>query len=148
MEIKRRLKKIEANFISLVGKGANNKIIIFKSANINDGMQYEKHVNIKKVDEDQHMVYGIVYSPDEIDLQGDFASAEVIKDMAYSFMKNARTNNVDQHHNFIGDEGFVAESWLIKPGDGVFTYEKEGSWAVGIKVEKEETWQLELLLRK
>jgi hypothetical protein len=142
MEMKRRLKKVDANFISLVGKGANNKIIIFKSANITGSQQYEKQVKIQKIDEDQHLVYGIVYSPDEIDLQGDLASAEVIKDMAYNFMKNARTNNVDQQHNFIGDEGFVAESWLTKQCDNVFPTEKEGSWAVGIKVEKEDTWQL------
>jgi hypothetical protein len=142
MEMKRRLKKVDANFISLVGKGANNKIIIFKSANITGGLQYEKQVSIKKIDEDQHLVYGIVYSPDEVDLQGDLASADVIKDMAYNFMKNARTNNVDQQHNFIGDEGFVAESWLTKQGDTIFPSEKVGSWAVGIKVEKEETWQL------
>lgn len=142
MEMRRRLKKVDANFISLVGKGANNKIIIFKSAQNNGGLQYEKQFEIRKVVDDQRMVYGIVYSPDEIDLQGDTASAEVIKDMAYDFMKNARTNNVDQQHNFIGGEGFVAESWLTKTGDNVFPFEKEGSWAVGIKVEKEETWQL------
>ena len=86
MEMKRRLKKVEANFISLVGKGANNKIIIFKSVQNSGGLQYQKQVEIKKVDEEQHMVYGIVYSPDEVDLQGDIASAEVIKDMAYSFI--------------------------------------------------------------
>jgi hypothetical protein len=142
MEIKRRLKKVEAEFISLVGKGANNKIIIFKAGQNTGGFQVQKQVDIKKVDEDQRMVYGIVYSPDEVDLQGDIASAEVIKEMAYSFMKNAKTNNIDQQHNFISDEGFVAESWLTKAGDSVFPLEKEGSWAVGIKIEKEETWQL------
>lgn len=142
MEIKRRLKKVEAEFISLVGKGANNKIIIFKAGQNAGGFQIQKQVEIKKLDEDQRMVYGIVYSPDEVDLQGDIASAEVIKDMAYSFMKNAKTNNVDQQHNFISDEGFVAESWLTKTGDSIFPLEKEGSWAVGIKIEKEETWQL------
>jgi crotonobetainyl-CoA:carnitine CoA-transferase CaiB-like acyl-CoA transferase len=142
MEIKRRLKKVEANFISLVGKGANNKIIIYKSANDSLGEKLQKQIEIKKIDEDQHMVYGIVYSPDEIDLQGDLASADVIKDMAYNFMKNAKTNNVDQQHNFVSDEGFVAESWLTKKADPVFPFEKEGSWAVGIKVEKDDTWQL------
>ena len=142
MEIKRRLKKVEANFISLVGKGANNKIIIYKSANDSIGEQFQKQIEIRKIDEDQHMVYGIVYSPDEVDLQGDLASADVIKDMAYNFMKNAKTNNVDQQHNFVSDEGFVAESWLTKQADPVFPLEKEGCWAVGIKVEKDDTWQL------
>jgi hypothetical protein len=142
MEVKRRLTKVEANFISLVGKGANNKIIIFKAEPEGGELQYQKQVEIKKIDDEQKMVYGIVYSPDEVDLQGDIASADVIKNMAFSFMKNARTNNVDKQHNFISDEGFVAESWLTKNGDPVFPEEKAGSWAVGIKVEKEETWQL------
>ena len=142
MEIKRRLKKVEAEFISLVGRGANNKIIIFKSAQSQGVPQIQKEIEIKKIDEDQRMVYGVVYSPEEVDLQGDIASAEVIKDMAYNFMKSAKTNNVDQQHNFISDEGFVAESWLVKQGDPVFPQEKEGSWAVGIKIEKDETWRL------
>lgn len=137
----RRLKKIDVNFISLVDKGANRKKLIFKMENGND-TAFEKSILIKKLDEDQRMIFCIVYSPGEIDSQGDTASAEVIKDAAYNFMRCARTNNVDKQHDFIPDEGFVAESWIVKENESVFPDEPAGSWAVGIKVENEDTWNL------
>lgn len=138
-EKKRFLKSVNVNFISLVDKAANQKTIIFKSADPSKNT-YQKIVQLKKVDEDQHMVYGIVYSPDQPDTDGDFTNAEVIKQMAYDFMKNRNTTNIDKQHDFNADEGFVAESWITKSGDPIFTLEPEGSWAVGIKVIKEDTW--------
>lgn len=138
-EKKRFLKSVNVNFISLVDKAANQKTIIFKSADPSKNT-YQKIVQLKKVDEDQHMVYGIVYSPNQPDTDGDFTTAEVIKQMAYDFMKNRNTTNIDKQHDFNADEGFVAESWLTKSGDPIFTLEPEGSWAVGIKVIKEDTW--------
>lgn len=138
----RRLKKVDVSFISLVNKGANQKTIIYKSAEGATKPNLSLAIPIKKTDEEQRMVYGIVYSPDEVDSQGDIAAADVIKDMAYSFMRKSQTGNVDQQHNFQAGDGFVAESWLVKSGDPVFPMEKEGSWAVGIKVEKNDTWEL------
>ena len=136
----RKLKKIDVNFISLVDRGPNRKKLIFKN-NTGNASAFEKDIPIKKFDEEQKLVFCIVYSPDETDAQGDSASADVIKEAAYNFMKCARTNNVDKQHDFIPDEGFVAESWIVKENDNVFPGEPEGSWAVGIKVENEETWQ-------
>lgn len=56
-------------------------------------------------------------------------------------MKAARVGNVDKDHSFEPEDGaFVAESWLVKASDPVFPEEKEGSWAVAIKVEDDELW--------
>jgi hypothetical protein len=137
----RKLKKIDVSFISLVDKGANRKRLIFKNCE-GAASAIEKTLPIKKYDDEQKMVFCIVYSPDEIDTQGDYAPADVIKEAAYNFMRSARTNNVDKQHDFVPDEGFVAESWLVKENDSVFPEEPLGSWAVGIKVENDETWQL------
>jgi hypothetical protein len=136
---KRYLKSVNVNFISLVDKGANQKTIIFKSADPTKNT-YQKIIRLKKVDEDQRLVYGIVYSPDEVDTDGDFTTADVIKDAAYTFMKNRNTLNVDKQHDFDPNEGFVAESWLTKKKDPVFPDDPEGSWAVAIKVTKDDTW--------
>ena len=137
----RRLKKIDVNFISLVDKGANRKKLIFKRDGAGE-FAFEKFLNIKKQDIEERMIFCIVYSPEEPDTQGDSASADVIKDAAYNFMRSARTNNVDKQHDFVPDEGFVAESWIIKENDFVFPEEAQGSWAVGIKVENDDTWEL------
>ncbi|HEX2868796.1 MAG TPA: XkdF-like putative serine protease domain-containing protein [Ignavibacteriales bacterium] len=137
----RRLLDADVTFISLCGKGANKKTLIYKSQNT-QAPTLQKTVQIKKVDSDEHKVYCIVYSPDETDSQGDTADKTAIEKMAYGFMKSGRNKNVDQDHDFTPDEGFIAESWILKTSDPVFPLEKEGSWAVCIKVENEETWQM------
>ncbi|MDD4291982.1 MAG: XkdF-like putative serine protease domain-containing protein [Clostridia bacterium] len=135
---KRLLKSVKVAFISLVDKGANNKTVIYKSADPTKNT-YQKTVEIKKFDEEQGLIYGIVYSPDQVDTDGDYTTAEVIKAMAYDFMKEAKTNSVDQQHDYVAKDGcYVAESWILKSGDPVFPGEPEGSWAVAIKVENEE----------
>lgn len=139
MNPKRIIKKANVTFISLVPHGANQKTIIYKS-NEPDNSNLVKEVLITKVNEEQRLVYGIVYSPDEIDAHGDTASAEVIKQMAYDFMKDRKTDKVDKIHNEQAGEGFVAESWLTKDNDAIFNDAKPGSWAVAIKIEKDETW--------
>lgn len=137
----RRLKKIDVNFISLVDKGANRKKLIFKR-DAEGETAFEKILPIRKQDNEERIIFCIVYSPDEFDTQGDCASADVIKEASYGFMRSARTNNIDKQHDCIADEGFVAESWIVKENDFVFPEETEGSWAVGIKVENKETWNL------
>ena len=83
---KRRLKKVDVSFISLVAKGANQKTIIYKSAEASDNPLYSKTISIKKYDEEKGILYGLVYSPDEVDSQGDIASADVIETMAHDYV--------------------------------------------------------------
>ena len=128
------LKEVRVKFISLVDIPANKRGIIWKSEN-------QMIIPIAKINKEKKMVYGIVYAPNEEDTDGDFMTPEEIEKMAYDFMKNGRTRNVDRQHDFQPDEGFVAESWLIRKNDPLFPHEKEGAWAVGIKVENKETWE-------
>jgi len=136
MKAKRKLKNVIVDFISLVHRGANNKTIIYKENQAGE----DARISIQKLDEDKHLVYGIVYSPDEVDSQGDFAQKSTIQEMAYNFMKSGHLNNVDLQHNYNPGYGFIAESWLVKENDSVFPDEKEGSWAVVIKVEDSKLW--------
>lgn len=135
------LKNIKVEFISLVHKGANRKSVIWKSADKEPDNQRE--IPIKKTDEEKQLVYGIVYSPDEVDTDGDYTTSAEIEKSAHDFMKSARVGNVDKDHSFEKEDGaFVAESWIVRKEDPVFPDEKEGSWAVAIKVEDEELWSL------
>jgi len=131
----RELQDIEVTYISLVEAGANKKNIIFKSDE-NEPV-WNKEINISKKDEKEGVVYGIVYSPDEVDTQGDFAKTKEIKKAAYNFMKKKRVDSVDTSHSFKKAGAFVCESWILKKDDPLFKKEKEGSWAVGIKIEDE-----------
>ncbi len=133
------MKNINVEFISLVRKGANRKKILWKSA---ENPQEQKQIPIAKTDEEKHLVYGVVYAPNEIDSQGDYTTAEEIEKAAHNFMKEGRVGNIDRHHSFAAEDGaFVAESWIIKAGDPVFPDEKEGAWAISVKIEDEELWE-------
>ncbi|RAZ54553.1 XkdF-like putative serine protease domain-containing protein [Campylobacter hyointestinalis] len=129
-----KLENLEVSCISLVKSGANKKSIIYKSGGTPN---LEKEIKIVK-SSDEGMVYAVVYSPDEIDTQGEFADANTIKKAAYGFMKSGFTKNIDKEHDFKSVDAYVAESWLIRKGDPLFLNEKEGSWAVGIKLESDE----------
>lgn len=137
------LKDIRVTFLSLVPKGANKKRIIWKSAETEEGEPLvEAELKNLKKSEEKRMVYGIVYSPDQVDTQGDFAKADEIAKAAHGFMKEALTGNVDVKHDFDArDDAYVAESWITKGVDSLFDKEPAGSWAVGIKVESDELWE-------
>ena len=85
-------------------------------------------------------VYGIVYSPDKVDLQGDTATAETIRKAEQTFMKQGRLKNIDTNHQFAKVQAFVTETWIVKASDPMFPND-EGAWAVGIKIEDEALWK-------
>lgn len=131
-----RLSNIAITHISLVKAGANKKSIIYKSTDSKP--TYERDIKFKKSDDEKGIVYGIVYAPEEVDTDGDYASADEIIKAAYLFMKERNTTNVDKQHSFDNEEAFVAESWIVKENDAVFPDEPIGSWAVAIKLESAE----------
>jgi len=151
MKPRRRLKKIWVDFISLVEEGANRRTVIWKSILNLPGKTPLNHAfPILKVDTDQRMVYGIVYAPDEIDTEGDIASAGVIKEAAHRFMREKQkdrtgepgkdTRSIDKRHNENPDQGYVAESWIVRKDDAFFPDDID-AWAVGIKIEDDNTWE-------
>lgn len=136
------LRRINVDFLSLVAKGANGKKIIYKS----DGTRQQGSEDIELVvrkfckSDEKQMVYAVVYSPDEVDSQNEFAKSDEIEAAAYQFMKSRNVLNVDANHDFDPKAAFVAESWIVKGVDSLFPNERSGSWAVGIKVEDPELW--------
>lgn len=140
----RVLRDIDVTFISLVDKGANQKTIIWKAEDQPSGGSkspaFRRTFKVVKTDEEKHLVYGIVYAPDEWDSHEDTASAAEIEKAAHLFMKAARTQKVDKQHDLNPDEGYVAESWIVREGDILF--KEVGAWAVAIKVENDETWEM------
>ncbi|MDR1008022.1 MAG: XkdF-like putative serine protease domain-containing protein [Campylobacteraceae bacterium] len=131
----KKLKNIEITHISLVKAGANNRTFIYKSKAADPA--YENIVQIAKQDVEKGIVYGIVYEPDTVDAQGDFATAEEIQKAAYGFMKALNNRNVDKNHAFKGVDAYVAESWIVRKGDTLFPDAKEGTWAVAIQLESD-----------
>lgn len=130
-----RLKNIDVQWISLVRNPANGLPLVLKDANA-------KPFCVLKTDDERRMVYGIVYAPDRVDSQGDFADRFEIERAAHQFLKAQRTAQVDANHEFEALPGaYVAESWIIRGDDGWLSDSLPYAWAVGIKIEDEALWE-------
>lgn len=131
------LKDLTVEFISLVDRPANGKPLVLKSQGKNKPTMFR----FAKMDDALMRAYGIVYSPDEVDSQGDWATADTIRQAATKFMRQKNQDNVDKQHSYSQEMAFVAESWLIRKADPMFPSEKDGAWAVGIQVNDPELWK-------
>ncbi|MDY6120424.1 MAG: XkdF-like putative serine protease domain-containing protein [Campylobacter sputorum] len=127
---------MKIKLISIVKEGANQKEIIYKDSKFHECLR----VDFSKSDKEQGVVYGLVYAPNEIDTQGDFANANEIKKAAYTFMKEQDMHCVDINHNFEYAPAYICESWIVKENDPFFG--EVGAWAVGIKLESDELKQM------
>jgi len=95
---------------------------------------------LKAVKEDEHIVYGIVYEPDEVDAQGDEANAEEIRKAAYKYMEEVQTFKV--MHKGRNVKVRILENYLA-PVD--FTIEgksiKKGSWVLVTRILDKKIWK-------
>lgn len=116
-----KLEKIEVSFISLVGKPANKKDIVWKSR---DKFSDTKLVKVSKAT-DEGLVRGIVYEPNIKDADGDWADAETIRKAAHDFLASGRNFNVDENHNKTPSGAAVVESFV----------NEKGAWEVAIQMD-------------
>lgn len=117
-----KLNKLSVAYISLVGKPANKRDIVYKSA---DGkFTDEKTIKITKSDA-EGMVYGTVYEPGVKDTDGDWADEKTIKEAAHDFLRKGALGNVDTNHNEKPTGAHVVESYL----------DEKGAWQVGIQMD-------------
>jgi hypothetical protein len=98
--------------------------------------------SIKKVAEaeaqEQRIIWAEVYIPDVLDTDGEFMSAEDIRDMAYDFMRSSKLRKIDVGHNNVAVKGAcVVESFIARKGDPLFL---EGAWVVGMHIPCDDTW--------
>jgi len=94
---------------------------------------------LKKRDEEQHLVYGIVMEPGVADTYGDIASAVEIEKAMHSYAEKSRS--IDVLHNLKKAACFPVEMY-IAPVD--FTVGKEtikkGSWVQVTKINDNTVW--------
>ena len=129
-----QLTDINISEITLCKVGKNGLQFIAKAA---DGAP-RIEVAIRKTDPVKKIAVGVVYEPDNPDLDDDTATAGEIEKAAWSALKNQAVVNKSDH----GSEpvgAFLAESYICKTGDPDGF--PEGAWAVVIKVEDEALWQ-------
>jgi hypothetical protein len=137
-KLARELINANITHISYVDKGANQKkFFLTKSA---AAPTFQKEVKIiTKADDEQQLVYGVVYEPEVEDAHGDLMTADEIEKAAHKFLKDFR--NIDTQHDFESGAGELVESY-IAPVDMDFDGEiiTKGSWVIVTKA-TDEIWE-------
>ncbi len=108
---------------------------------VEEGSAIRKSLGIKfaAIDDDRHLVYGIVMEPDEVDTQGDITSSEEIEKAAHRFMERSRV--MGKGHKDVAKampvESYIAPTAFDLGGQQV----KAGSWVMASKVLDDELWE-------
>ncbi len=93
-------------------------------------------------DPEDRIVVGLVYSPDVVDSQGDFADADTIFKAAVEFMENGGIFNVMHAGRDIEVQAVfnwtTMQDQMIKNRGGRGRKVPAGSWMVGAKISEEE----------
>jgi hypothetical protein len=97
------------------------------------------HVPITKADDELQIVWGEVYAPGYPDTQGDFATPETVREMAYGFMRKNALHSVDLHHSREDCGATIVESFVARDDDPIFL---PGAWVIGVHIPCQETWAL------
>ena len=134
----KRLKNPKIKWVSLCPAGKNRLPVLFKA----DGT-FEVEM-LSKMDA-EGLLTALVYVPDLLDSDGEFADAKTVKEMAYSFQKEGGQIDLRHDGKALGaDRAWVAETFIVQKGDprfeGFQTRSGEkvspvGSWGMIIKVE-------------
>ncbi|WP_313429661.1 XkdF-like putative serine protease domain-containing protein [Siminovitchia terrae] len=135
----RELVNANITHVSYVDKGANQKQFFFTKSDKQPDFKKEVKLFINKEDEEQQLVYGVVYEPDVEDSHGDFMTAPEIEKSAHGFMKDAR--NIDKQHDFESGVGEVVESYIAPADFNIGEHEiTKGSWVLVTKA-TDEIWE-------
>ncbi|GED14867.1 XkdF-like putative serine protease domain-containing protein [Aneurinibacillus migulanus] len=136
----RELTNVDVTHVSYVDSAANKrKFFLTKSA---EQPTWQKEVKLlTKADDEQMLVYGVVYEPsseDELilDTHDEYMTAQEIEKAAHGFMMKAQ--NIDTQHDFSSGAGQVVESY-IAPADFEVSGEviRKGSWVLVTKATQE-----------
>ena len=94
---------------------------------------------VKEDDEDERIVYGIVYEPDETDTQGDTAKAEWIRKACHYFMENSQA--VKMNHKGGKISASVLENYItLWEGSIAGRVIKAGTWLLSLRINSPKVW--------
>lgn len=94
-------------------------------------------VTFKRVSDDEQIVFGEVYAPDEIDTHGEMMLAEDVRLIGHRFLAGELQKSIDIMHDNRVIKAVAVESFIARAGDTWFT---EGAWVVATFIEDPEAW--------
>lgn len=106
-----------------------------------DDGSMEIYLPFAKVDEEQRVVHGVVYEPDVVDAQGDWASAEDIRKACHDYMLNSRRTGL-MHKDDISSKAPLVENY-IAPTDMIMGNQRvrKGTWIMAHKINDDVLWK-------
>jgi hypothetical protein len=104
-----------------------------------DEVAFNLEFGIAKVDEHQHIVGGVVYEPDTVDVQGDYIEADDLREAAHWFMENSQA--VKLMHKGARIAAKVLESYIVQRAFAEGGQEiPEGAWYLKLRIQDEDAW--------
>ena len=102
--------------------------------------QLNKSIKIFKISKDKQIIGVVVYAPDEVDTQGDKATAEEIEKAAHKFNLGSRAFKIMHKGKEIDVD--LLETYIM-PANVIIGKEKitKGSWFVVCKVNDKDAWK-------
>lgn len=139
---KRRILEAEVTTLALCKRAKNGLQALYKSEAHGDGPMV--HTLSKAVEDGELLT--VVFRPDTADFDGDTASRDVIKRFAHRFNRDHRQLNIEHEGALLTKaQAFVAESFIVAPGDARFVDWKDydgnpvgdltGAWATITRIE-------------
>jgi hypothetical protein len=137
---KRRIKSANIKLVSLCPKGMNGVASILKERAA-DALPTEAVA--KAID---GYLYAIVYAPNTVDHEGDFADADTVKQMAHDYLLHKEGSGIDLIHScdpLQNTKVQICETFIVQKGDPRFAdiktdsgtpFDPTGSWAMVIKI--------------
>ena len=108
-----------------------------------DTMEWQRDIQVIKLEHEQRVVRGVVLEPDVVDAQDDIMTSGEIEKAAHGFMVEVQRGNgaIGVDHEKQAD-AVVVESFLapVEFSEGDQTIRK-GSWVLAVKVFDDELWQ-------
>ena len=94
---------------------------------------------IQKVDYDQQLVTGVVYSPWVLDSHGHYMTPAEVEKTCHAFLAAGRQTQVDVMHDNKVIRATVVESYIERIGNAEVPV---GSWVASTKIEDAKIWRL------
>lgn len=98
----------------------------------------QRVIKAATLNDEQQIVYGVVYAPGVLDTFGEFMTAKDIEGMAHRYMKSVDlSQSIDVRHDNVPTDCYPVESFIARKGDPDYP---EGAWVLGVKVPDAQLW--------
>lgn len=132
---------IDNNSLGEAGEGSGEEELTEKRTKVTDDSleSFSMEVKFLKEDDEQHLVYGVVYPPDEVDSQGDWMNEVEIEKMAHNYMLSSQQLKLMHKSKVYAKvvESFIAPVSYKMGKETV----KKGAWIMVTKILDDAVWK-------